>query len=461
MPQSAPVVCARHPAQVPRNVCPPKTRYSNTTGNDYKEDLLVAMSADQPPYGSTMGWDRPLDDIRILAVEQYAAGPFATLQLGELGAEVIKIEDSSVGGDVGRHVPPDAADGDSLFFQTFNHGKESVAIDLRSTAGREVFEALVARSDVVFSNLRGDVPIRLGLRYADLADVNPRIVCCSLSAYGMSGPRASEPGYDYLIQGLTGWMSLTGEPGAPPTKTGLSLVDFASGHVAAASMLAAVHAAQRTGRGGDCDLSLYDVAMNLLTYVATWHLTLGTVPQRAALSAHPTLVPFQNFATTDGWIVIGCAKEIFWQRLVDEIGEDDLRDPRFATFDGRLECRDDVLRRLERHIREHSTDEWLVRLGRQGVPCGPIHDVPAAMREEQVRARGLIRTFDHPTRGQVQVVRSPLRLTDEPGPTRAAGGLGVDTHAVLERVIGASTDDVAEWRKRGAFGDLPAMDATP
>jgi crotonobetainyl-CoA:carnitine CoA-transferase CaiB-like acyl-CoA transferase len=211
----------------------------------------------------------PLGDLRIVAVEQYAAGPFASLQLAALGAEVIKIEDPLSNGDIGRSVPPDAAGGDSLFFQTFNHGKRSVALDLRNEAGRTVFHRLVARSDAVLSNLRGDVPARLGLRYEDLAEFNPKIVSCSLSAYGMTGPRAHEPGYDYLVQALTGWMSLTGEPGGPPTKSGLSLVDFASGYAAAASVLAGVHAARRTGKGMDCDLSLYDVGMNLLTYLAT------------------------------------------------------------------------------------------------------------------------------------------------------------------------------------------------
>src|SRR5687768_15452086 len=190
---------------------------------------------------------RPLDDVRIIAVEQYGAGPFGTLQLADLGADIIKVEDPRTGGDVGRSVPPFAEGEDSLFFEAFNRGKRSISLDLTNDRGRAVFEDLVRGADAVFSNLRGDATERLRLRYADLAPVNPRIVCCALTAFALDGPRASEPGYDYLIQGLAGWMSLTGEPDAPPTKTGPSVVDFAAGLNAALALVAAVHAARRDG----------------------------------------------------------------------------------------------------------------------------------------------------------------------------------------------------------------------
>ncbi|MBV9439470.1 MAG: CoA transferase, partial [Candidatus Eremiobacteraeota bacterium] len=211
---------------------------------------------------------RPLGDLRILAVEQYGAGPFGSVHLAELGAQVIKIEDPSAGGDVGRAVPPYQQGDDSLFFETFNHDKRSVALDLSTDAGREVFRDLVCVSDAVYSNLRGDNPEKLGLRYTDLAAVNPRIVCVSLSGFGMTGPRRAEPAYDYILQGMTGWQSLTGDPYGPPTKSGLSLVDYSAGLVAALALLAAVHAARRDGVGCDCDTSLFDTAMNMLTYVA-------------------------------------------------------------------------------------------------------------------------------------------------------------------------------------------------
>jgi crotonobetainyl-CoA:carnitine CoA-transferase CaiB-like acyl-CoA transferase len=183
---------------------------------------------------------RPLEDIRIVAIEQYGAGPFGSMHLADLGADVIKIEDPRDGGDVGRYVPPFTRGEDSLFFETFNRNKRSLSLDLVTDAGRAVFEDLVRTSDAVYSNLRGDVPAKMGIRYQDLAKVNPAIVCCSLTGFGMTGPRSAEPGYDYILQGLAGWMSLTGAPDGPPTKSGLSLVDYSGGFVAALSLLAGV-----------------------------------------------------------------------------------------------------------------------------------------------------------------------------------------------------------------------------
>ncbi|MBO0877532.1 MAG: CoA transferase, partial [Pseudonocardia sp.] len=276
---------------------------------------------------------RPLEDIRIVSLEQYGAGPFGSMHLAELGAEIIKVEDPSVGGDVGRSVPPYAGGGDSLFFQSFNRDKSSITLDIRTAEGRAVFEDLVRTADAVYSNLRGDVPAKLRLRYSDLKHINPKIVCCSLTGFGMTGPRSNEPGYDYVLQALGGWMSLTGEPGGAPQKTGPSLVDYCGGYVAAISLLAAIHAARRDGVGTDCDLSLYDTAVSLLAYPGTWHLTAGYQPKRTHHSAHPSLVPFQAFEAADGWLVVGCAKEKFWRRLTVVLDRPELaEDPRFATF---------------------------------------------------------------------------------------------------------------------------------
>jgi len=197
---------------------------------------------------------RPLDDVRVIAIEQFAAGPFGSVQLADLGADVIKIEDPASGGDIGRYVPPMQEGEDSLFFEAFNRNKRSIGLDLKAGAGRAVLEDLVRISDVVYSNLRGDVPESLRLNYADLRHLNPSIVCCSLTGFGMSGPRRNEPGYDYFLQGIAGWMDITGEPSGPPTKSGLSLVDYSAGLVAAVAVLAGVHAARRDGAGMDCDL---------------------------------------------------------------------------------------------------------------------------------------------------------------------------------------------------------------
>ncbi len=402
---------------------------------------------------------RPLADLRIVAVEQYGAGPFGSVHLAELGADVIKIEDPSAGGDVGRAVPPYQNGEDSLFFQTFNHDKRSVALDLASSGGRTVFQDLVRAADAVYSNLRGDIPARLGLRYADLAHVNPRIVCVSLSGFGMTGPREAEPAYDYILQGLCGWQSLTGDPQGPPTKSGLSLVDYSAGLVAALALLAGVHAARRDGVGCDCDTSLFDTAMNMLTYVAAWTLVPDGAyePERLPFSAHPSIVPFQNFRTADGWIVVVCAKEKFWRRLVDVLGIERIADdPRFAGFAARRTHRAFVTQTLQDALITRTTGEWVGALTAAGVPCGPINDVRAALADPQTAARGLIAETPHPAFGTARWIASPVRVGDPAPEHRAAPSLGEHTGAVLRDVLGYDDDRIAAVRRNGAFGSVNA-----
>ena len=398
---------------------------------------------------------KPLEDIRIVSLEQYGAGPFGSMHLAELGAEVIKIEDPSSGGDVGRYVPPYAQDGDSLFFESFNKNKSSVMLDIRSDAGREVFHDLVRSADAVYSNLRGDVPAKLGIRYADLADVNPRIVCCSLTGFGMTGPRSGEPGYDYVLQALGGWMSLTGEPGGAPQKAGLSLVDYSGGFVAAIALLAGIHAARRDGVGTDCDLSLYDTAVSLLTYPATWHLTEGYTPARTHHSAHPSLVPFQAFEAADGWLVVGCAKEKFWQRLTVVLERPDLaEDPRFATFRDRDVHRDVLVPLLEELFAARAVDVWIAAMGAAGIPCAPIHDVGEALTDPHTAARGLVAETAHAHWGTVRSLRSPVRVGppgDDTRPARGGPAMGEHTRSVL-RGIGYDDERLAALRDAGAFG---------
>src|SRR5690606_11709107 len=301
---------------------------------------------------------RPLEDVRIIAIEQYGAGPFGSVHLADLGAEVIKIEDPRTGGDVGRYVPPYQEGEDSLFFETFNRNKRSLSLDLSTPAGRAVFEELVKVSDAVYSNLRGDVPKKIRITYNDLKHLNPKIVCCSLTGFGMTGPRHKEPGYDYILQGLAGWMDITGEPDGPPTKSGLSLVDYSGGLVAAISLLAGLHAARRDGVGMDCDVSLYDTAITMLTYPATWHLNKGYTPARTRHSAHPSLVPFQAFQAKDGWLVVGCAKEKFWARLAEVVGHPEWAEPDspYATFAGRQRHSEELLAKLEEIFRQRTVD---------------------------------------------------------------------------------------------------------
>ena len=261
-------------------------------------------------------------------------------------------------------------------------------------------------SDVVYSNLRGDQPKRLRLTYDDLKTVNPRIVCCSLSGFGMTGPRASEGGYDYMMQGLAGWMSLTGDPDGPPTKSGLSLVDLSGGYASAIAVLAGLWRARRDGVGCDCDVSLFETALHELMYVGTWAASRGYTPPRRRNSAHPSIVPFQTFPTADGWIVVACPKQKFWEALCAAIGRPELAsDPRFADFAARDRNRDELEPILESVFGERTSEEWLAVLREAGVPSSAVNDVPAALDEARLVE------YDHPELGTVRQVASPLRLT--------------------------------------------------
>lgn len=409
---------------------------------------------------------RPLEDVRILAIEQFGAGPFGSVHLADLGADVIKIEDPKAGGDIGRYVPPFQEGQDSLFFETFNRNKRSVSLDITNSAGRRVFEDLVGRSDAVYSNLRGDVPERLRIRYEDLKHANPRIVCCTLTGFGVTGSRRSQPGYDYLLQGMAGWMSLTGEPEGPPAKSGLSLVDFSAGYVAALALLVGLHAARRDGIGADCDISLYDVAVNLLTYQGTWHLTAGHMPERMARSAHPSLVPFQNFPTADGWMVVGCAKEKFWQRLTEAIGRQDLAlDERFADFAARRQHREELVAILDGIFTMRPTGSWLGELEAAGVPCAPIRTVEEALADPGVAERRMIVETEHERFGTVRSIATSVRVGDGAAAHRRAPRLNEDATYVLEELLGYDADTIETLARDGAVtlgapvAETPATEA--
>jgi crotonobetainyl-CoA:carnitine CoA-transferase CaiB-like acyl-CoA transferase len=388
--------------------------------------------------------DAPLADLTVLAVEQFGAGPFGTLQLADLGATVIKVEDPATGGDVGRYVPPFRAGEDSLFFETFNRGKRSVSLDLRTAAGRAVFADLVAQVDAVACNVRGDQPEKLGLTYAALRAHNPRIVCASLSGFGRTGPRAAQPAYDYVLQAMAGWMSQTGDPDGPPTKSGLSLVDYSAGYALGLTLLAAVWRARRDGEGGDVDVSLLGVAQALLTYLGTWAATHGHEVPRRAESAHPSIVPFQAFRCADGWITVAAAKEKFWRALRDVLGLPE--DERFADMDARDAHRDVLLPILRERFAAETADTWVERLEAAGVPVGKVNDVRGALEEADVVA------YDHPRLGVVRQVASPLRLSGHRAPVSPGPARGADTEALLRELCGYDDARLAAARAGGAFG---------
>jgi crotonobetainyl-CoA:carnitine CoA-transferase CaiB-like acyl-CoA transferase len=395
----------------------------------------------------------PLEGVRILALEQFGAGPFGSLHLADLGAEVIKIEDPNSGGDIGRSVPPYAEGEDSLYFEAFNRGKKSISLDLAAPAGRQVFHDLVRVSDAVYSNMRGDVPAKIAITYHDLAPLNTAIVCCSLSGFGMTGPRSGDPGYDYVIQAMAGWMDLTGEPDGPPTKSGLSIVDFSSGFVAALALVSGLHAARRDGVGLDCDVSLFDTAVSMLSYPGVWHLNAGYEPRRTRHSAHPSLVPFQAFEAADGWLVIGCAKEKFWRRLTEVLDRQDLADdPRFLRFPDRQRNRGELISLIEGILRQHPVAHWMPLLRAAAVPCGEVNNVEEAFADPQVAARGLVVEADHPRYATIRTIASPVRVGPAPRPPQRAPRRGEHTEEVLSDLLSYDEPRFAAARDAGAFG---------
>lgn len=381
----------------------------------------------------------PLDGLRILAVEQYGAGPFGTQHLADLGAEVIKIENLAQGGDVGRQVGPHyLGPDDSLFYHAFNRNKKSVTLDLKSPEGKEAFLELVKTADAVFNNLRGDLPEKLGLDYDALAPIKPEIVCAHLSAYGRDGSRAAWPGYDYLMQAEAGYLSVTGEPGGPPARFGLSIIDLMTGTTSALALVSAVLGARSTGKGRDIDTSLYEVAIHNLAYVGTWYLNKGEITGRHPRGSHPSLTPSQLYRTGDGWLFIMCNKEKFWGLLADAIGKPEWRDdPRYKTFADRLEHRETLTQELDSVLMARSTSDWMEQLGGL-VPVAPVHDVAEALDNDFARERGMVLNVDHDQAGEVGTVACPIRCPGEEPLRNVAPPLGAHNDHYLGTTAAAN-----------------------
>ncbi len=377
--------------------------------------------------------DLPLQGLRILAVEQYGAGPYGSMHLADLGAEVIKIE-SPPGGDVSRATGPYfLGEGDSLFFQTFNLNKRSLRLDLKAAEGREVFEKLVASADAVLNNLRGDQPGKLGLDYATLSKLNPKIVCAHLSAYGRDNERAAWPGYDYLMQAEAGFMALTGEPDAPPARFGLSMVDFMTGTTLSMGLLAAIIGAMRTGQGRDVDVSLFDVALHQLSYPATWYLNEGHRTERLSRSAHPSTVPCQVYRTADGWVMVMCMLEKFWQTFVEGIGNPTwAAELRFANFAERRKVRDELTVLVDAILGTQPTAHW-TQLFAGRIPIAPVLDIAQALDNPYVCDVDMLQDVAHAS-GNQRLLRNPIKLDGQRLSGNACPPLNADADALLREL---------------------------
>lgn len=375
---------------------------------------------------------RPLENLRILTVEQFGAGPYGTMFLADMGAEVIKIENASVGGDPGRYTGPyHLGAADSEYFQSWNMNKRSITLDLKTADGREAFLSLARTADAVVNNLRGDQPEKLGLDYTSLKMHNPKIVCLHISAYGRDNERKAWPGYDFLMQAEAGLMSVTGEPSGPPTKFGPSIIDYMSGITGMVGLLSCVIRAKQIGIGCDVDTCLFDVALHQMSYAATWYLNNGHITNRQARSAHFSVAPVQTFPTADGWVYVMCMTEKFWTNLLDVMGRMDLAtDSRFNTFAGRRANLDALVTILDIEFGHRTTTEWLSVLAGL-LPVAPVYTMEEAFANPFLEQTGMVRQIAHPHKGSLRVLSNPIKIDGRRPATQAAPALGADNEDLL------------------------------
>jgi crotonobetainyl-CoA:carnitine CoA-transferase CaiB-like acyl-CoA transferase len=374
---------------------------------------------------------KPLEGIRVLTLEQFGAGPYGTMFLAELGAEVIKIE-APEGGDPSRQVGPyKLGENDSEYFQAWNLGKKSVTLDMKSAEGRRQFEALVKGADCVVNNMRGTQPVKLGIDYASLKHLKPAIVCLHISAYGRDNERKDWPGYDFLMQAEAGLMELTGEPDGPPTRVGVSMIDSMSGLTGIVGLLSFLLRARTTGHGCDVDTCLYDVAMHQLTYPGLWYLNEGDVSPRVPRSAHLSLAPVQTFPTKDGWIFIMCMTQKFWLNLCEVTGRGDLvADPRFPDPNTRARNRASMSAELDVTFRTRTTAEWLAAMNGL-LPAAPVYRLDQALDSSFARETGMVSSVPHPVKGELRILANPLRIDGERPAQAACAALGADNEELL------------------------------
>lgn len=395
----------------------------------------------------------PLSGLRVLSLEQYGAGPFGSSHLANLGAEVIKIEHPR-NPDISRTAGPYFLEGEesssaSLYFQSLNLNKKSVTLDLTGEAGREIFHRLVACSDAVFHNMRGDVPAKLGVGYAQLSHANPKIVCAHITAYGREGERAAWPGYDYIMQAQAGYCSVTGEPGSPPTRFGLSIIDWMSGLSAALGLLAGVMGARASGVGGDIDVSLFDVALYNLGYVGVWGLNTGHQQGKVPRGGHPASTPAQMFKTKDGWIyIMAGSKDKHWRTLCEIIDRQDLpSDARFLTAADRTANRDVLTGIIDSALAARTTQEWMELMGPR-IPAGPVLSVADAVANPYAVRQGSVQAVKVRSGNEIKTIRNPVRWSGGAADPLGAPVLGEHTDEVLA-MAGLSPAEIENFRAAG------------
>ncbi|HET9923362.1 MAG TPA: CoA transferase [Methylomirabilota bacterium] len=390
-----------------------------------------------------------LDGIRVVDLSRVIAGPWCGALLADLGADVIKVEDTGPG-DESRTWPPHK-DGEAAAYLLFNRNKRGIALDLKTPEAVEVVKRLVQGADVLVENFRTGTMESFGLGYDVLAQINPRLIYCSVSAFGRTGPRKDSPGYEALMQAFSGIMSITGEPGGQPVRAGVSFLDLTTGILCALGISNAIIQRERTGLGQRVDASLLETAVSLLAFHAEGYLLTGAMP-RALGSGHPSLSPYRNFKCRDGqWIFIAAANDRFWQKLVKALGLTELAaDSRFEKNQGRVANRAELEGILEKAIGELDREPLLKRLEEADVPATPVNTVDQVMNDPQTAERGIVQRVTHPRLGEIPVVGTPLKFSRmSPGVRRAAPLRGEHTDAVLTD-LGYSPDQIKALRDKKA-----------
>ena len=390
----------------------------------------------------------PLKGVKILDLTWVLAGPFASMVLCDLGADVIKVERPGVG-DVARYTAP-IVNGESCYFFSVNRGKRSLTLDLKSERGRDIFLRLVEKADVVMENFTPGTMERLGLGYATLQERNPRLIYAATSGFGQTGPDRFRPALDVVVQGMGGIMSITGEPDGPPVRPGASLGDITGGLFTAIGVLAALQERERSGRGQMIDVSMLDCQISILENAFVRYFATGEVPKPLG-TRHPVATPFQAFPTKDGYIVLALSWGIEnqWELYCATIGRHDLiDDPRFDTPALRTEHHGELEPLLIEAMRKKTTAEWLREFDAIGLACGPLNNIPQAAEQPQVKARGMLVEVEHPVIGRLPLPDTPVKLSRTPGGIRGASpALGEHTDAVLRDLLALSDDEIADLRR--------------
>jgi crotonobetainyl-CoA:carnitine CoA-transferase CaiB-like acyl-CoA transferase len=388
----------------------------------------------------------PLANIKVLDLTRFVAGPFCTQLLGDMGAEVIKIE-SPDRGDETRYQGA-ILKGESWYFVGLNRNKKSLTLDLKKEEGKEIFRRLVREFDVVVENFRPGVMQSLGFDYENLSKMNARIIYCGISGFGKDGPYALRPAFDFIAQGLSGFMSITGFPERDPVRTGIPISDSIAGFYAAFGILAAVNARGITGKGQEVQISLVDAMVSILSYLSAQYLTLGEIPKRHG-NDHPVLSPYGTFHAADGYVNIAPSGQPMWERLAQALGLEHLiDDPRFRTNDLRLNHRGELNQIVNEVTSQKTMAEWISYLNKEGVPCGPINNVAQALEDPQIRHQKMVLEVEQPT-GKVKILGIPLKLNETPGAIhRPAPQLGENTAEILN-ALGYGQDKVLELKKKG------------